>query len=604
MRLLVLVGVVATVAVASVAFLNIVRNRELTREVAEASAADRYFLANEQVRDLIVARVLESLYLTADSPTADQVASRDELARLVSRLGDNTKALAAIRLTGPLAAAGRVDAEVAPFASRAAAMLDLIYSSQRSQARAELPEFLAASDAIDRQSVALPFRVEVNRLNDRAGAAQNRALLWVGLATLLAVVALILGAQWVVSRIRTALRRMSDAAGRMAGGDLATRVVHDADDEVGGLADSFNALASTLATTFERLESDARRESFNTKLAEALDMVDTETEVHDALSLALEQAGPYASEILLSDSSRANLERCASHPNNGAPGCPVGSPYQCAAVRRGNPVVFESSRELNACPKLRGRPTGEVSAVCVPVSFMGRSVGVLHATGPDGEPPSADVVVRLGQIATLAGARIGTVRAFQQPQLQAATDALTGLANRRTIEAQVRELFIEGRLFTFVMADLDFFKRVNDSHGHEMGDRALRLFSRVFTDGLRAGDLAARWGGEEFAAVLHGVRAADATRVLERLRNSLAQATMTGETPPFTASFGIIDSATVGNFELLVRTADDALYAAKEAGRDCVVVGDPTIIGSGGRRFAPEHDSRIDTRALLADDRQ
>lgn len=154
------------------------------------------------------------------------------------------------------------------------------------------------------------------------------------------------------------------------------------------------------------------------------------------------------------------------------------------------------------------------------------------------------------------------------------------------------------------MADLDFFKRVNDSHGHEMGDRALRLFSRVFTDGLRAGDLAARWGGEEFAAVLHGVRAADATRVLERLRNSLAEATMTGETPPFTASFGIIDSATVGNFELLVRTADDALYAAKEAGRDCVVVGDPTIIGSGGRRFAPEHDSRIDTRALLADDRQ
>ena len=72
-------------------------------------------------------------------------------------------------------------------------MLDLIYSSQRSRARAELPEFLAASDAIDRQSVALPFRVEVNRLNDRAGAAQNRALLWVGLATLLAVVALILG---------------------------------------------------------------------------------------------------------------------------------------------------------------------------------------------------------------------------------------------------------------------------------------------------------------------------------------------------------------------------------------------------------------------------
>jgi len=229
---------------------------------------------------------------------------------------------------------------------------------------------------------------------------------------------------------------------------------------------------------------------------------------------------------------------------------------------------------------------------------MGRAMGVLHTTGIDHEPPSADVVARLNQIATLAGSRIGTVRAFQQTQLQAATDSLTGLANRRTVEAQVRELFSEGKLFSFVMADLDFFKRLNDSNGHEMGDKALRLFSRVFGESLRSGDLAARWGGEEFAAVLHGLRADEAAKVLDRLRLRLAEATRSGDTPPFTASFGVIDSATVGNLELLIRSADDALYVAKEGGRDQVVIGDPVLLVPTARRRSTDHDARIDTASL------
>jgi diguanylate cyclase (GGDEF)-like protein len=169
------------------------------------------------------------------------------------------------------------------------------------------------------------------------------------------------------------------------------------------------------------------------------------------------------------------------------------------------------------------------------------------------------------------------------------------------MEAQVRELFAEGQLFTFVMADLDFFKRLNDSNGHEMGDRALRLFARVFTESLRTGDVAARWGGEEFAAVLHGIRAGEAVTVLERLRTRLADATMAGDTPSFTASFGLVDSATVGSLELLIRTADDALYAAKDAGRDRIVVGDPILIKPTSRHFAREHDSRIDPQNPTSD---
>jgi len=432
---------------------------------------------------------------------------------------------------------------------------------------------------------------------DRSSARRDRTIMLV--MVLLAVLLAVGFGLAVVWRIRSALRQMSRAAARMTEGDLSTRLEHDADDEMGQLADSFNALASTLATTFDQLETDARRENFNTKLVEALEMVDTETDAHATVSLAMAQAGPYPTELLLSDSSRAHLVRSACHPEAGAPGCPVESPFQCAAVRRGTSIVFESSTELNACPKLRDRPGDAMSAVCVPVSFMGRALGVLHATAADRKPPTGEVVGRLAQIAAQAGSRIGTVRAFQQTQLQAATDVLTGLANRRTIEAQVRDLFAEGELFSFVMADLDFFKRLNDSNGHEMGDRALRLFSRVFTESLRAGDLAARWGGEEFAAVLHGVRAGEAVTVLDRLRSRLADATLAGETPSFTASFGVIDSATVGSLELLIRSADDALYAAKEAGRDRIVIGDPVLIKPTSRNFGPEHDSRINPQSPL-----
>ena len=95
--------------------------------------------------------------------------------------------------------------------------------------------------------------------------------------------------------------------------------------------------------------------------------------------------------------SRANLLNVAESRTAGAPGCGVKSPFSCVAVRRGSAVVFDSSEELNSCPHLRGRPGGACSAVCVPVGFMGRSLGVLHTTGPDRAPLDEERVARLGR---------------------------------------------------------------------------------------------------------------------------------------------------------------------------------------------------------------
>lgn len=335
----------------------------------------------------------------------------------------------------------------------------------------------------------------------------------------------------------------------------------------------------------QELARQAQRDNFGAQLVEALEMADEEHATLGVVERAMVEVSADAPiELLLSDSSRAHLERAATSPTAGAPSCPVESPFSCVAVRRGHPVVFESSEALNACPKLRDRATGPCSAVCVPVSFMGRSLGVLHATGPEGAPLGAEQVTQLTTLATQAGARIGTVRAFEKTQLQASTDGLTGLDNRRTLETHLRALIRQGAPFALALADLDHFKQLNDKHGHEAGDRSLRVFAQSAQRMLRDGDSIARWGGEEFVIVMPGANTEAAVKILERVRTGLVEAL--GGHPAFTASFGVTDSTKAGKLEELIQLADAALYASKHAGRDRITIGEarddaPSLVAVG-----------------------
>jgi diguanylate cyclase (GGDEF)-like protein len=338
------------------------------------------------------------------------------------------------------------------------------------------------------------------------------------------------------------------------------------------------------------LTTQLERNGFATRLSEALEMADEEQDVFTVIEHAtVEISEQTPMELLLADSSRANLARAAANPAQPAPGCPVKSPFSCVAVRRGTAVAFESSEALNACPHLRGRETGPCSAVCVPVSFMGRALGVLHTTGPDGSSLASDSIDRLSVLAGQAGARIGTVRAFAKTQLQASTDGLTGLVNRRTAEQQLRGLIQSQDLFAIAIADLDKFKQLNDTHGHEAGDRALRMFAQTATQTLRDHDLIARWGGEEFVIVLPGLDRFQAIKILDRIRRDLAAAHV-GGTATFTASFGATDSGQSQTLEDLLSIADAGLYHAKQAGRDQVVVGDPAVLANAKPEKETAHE--------------
>lgn len=359
-------------------------------------------------------------------------------------------------------------------------------------------------------------------------------------------------------------------------------------------------LAGSIACSLRDLTG-AARNAFPAELADALEMVDAEQDVHEVVARAMRSiAADLPMEMLVADSSHAHLERACVHPDAGSPGCSVESPYGCAAVRRGAPVAFADSEALNACPRLRGRAEGAVCAVCVPVSFMGRSLGVVHAARPVGQPIVAQEAARLTTLGMQAGSRIGIVRAFRRTQTEASTDALTGLANRRMLDSRLHELSKSPQRYAFVLADLDHFKSLNDNHGHEAGDRALRVFGEVLQRCLRESDLAARCGGEEFAFVIPEADAARAGEVVERIRAELAQSLLRANVPHYTASFGIADTDMTRDPAHLQRVADDALYRAKEQGRNRACLGDPQRVAPTVPRRATEHNAKIDLRMLAA----
>jgi diguanylate cyclase (GGDEF)-like protein len=329
-----------------------------------------------------------------------------------------------------------------------------------------------------------------------------------------------------------------------------------------------------IATLARQFEAQARGQKFESRLANALDMAEGEPEVVRVIERSFGAIVPDAPiELLLADNSHAHLLRMASASPTGAPpSCGVDSPDHCPAARRAQVQRFSDSEELDACPKLQGRPEGAISAMCVPVSIMGRSVGVIHVTGEQHTGFSDNTVQDLETLAKLSGARIGLLRVMAETQLQATTDSLTGLLNRRSFEQRVSAVRHEESHVVISMADLDHFKLLNDSYGHETGDRALRLFAQVLRESLRAQDLVCRHGGEEFAIAIPGCGIDKAREILEAAQSRLEAATVVAGLPKFTVSFGVIQADPKDDLPTILSRADTALFRAKREGRDRVVV--------------------------------
>ena len=165
-------------------------------------------------------------------------------------------------------------------------------------------------------------------------------------------------------------------------------------------------------------------------------------------------------------------------------------------------------------------------------------------------------------------------------------DALTGLLSRGAfMELAKRELLRgqrTGASFGLMLADMDHFKKINDTHGHQAGDKALEAFAAVATDTLRRSDMVGRYGGEEFIGLLPDAGPEQSAMVAERVRKALAAQALRSDKGPIdlTCSIGIADSATYGcDLTQLIAAADRAMYAAKARGAQ------PGAAGLGARRL-------------------
>ena len=348
------------------------------------------------------------------------------------------------------------------------------------------------------------------------------------------------------------------------------------DTVVATLTEELTHAVSTANRQAAEREALGRGQKFESRLINALDLAEGEPEVIDVVERAFALIAPRASvELLLADNSHAHLLRMAQAPvSTDTPGCGVDSPHHCPAARRAQVQRFADSEELDACPKLRGRSGGAVSALCVPVAIMGRTVGVIHATGAQHHVFPDTIAQDLENLAKVAGSRIGLLRVMAETALQAATDSLTGLLNRRSFEQQYLLMRRESAMVTVAMADLDHFKLLNDKYGHETGDRALRLFSQVLSESVRTADLVGRHGGEEFVLALTDCPVERVRVILDKLRERLDAAITVAGLPQFTASFGLVQAQPGENLSTVLTRADAALFQAKHDGRNQIVIHD------------------------------
>ena len=175
--------------------------------------------------------------------------------------------------------------------------------------------------------------------------------------------------------------------------------------------------------------------------------------------------------------------------------------------------------------------------------------------------------------------RSTVLRAERRLLEQATTDPLTGLANRSCFQARAEsEIARSARSkepLALILADVDFFKRINDEAGHDAGDKVLVHLSSVMKENLREPDVLARWGGEEFLALLPNTDMARAAVVAERIRAAIAAASVECRDKPIgiTMSFGVAQIQGPQDLQAATTRADRALYLSKENGRNRVSCG-------------------------------
>ena len=238
-----------------------------------------------------------------------------------------------------------------------------------------------------------------------------------------------------------------------------------------------------------------------------------------------------------------------------------------------------AGRDTSAYGRTLSEASGELTAQKSPDAARKIMDGILDATRAM-ETRTKELEGELSR----ASAEVQDLRVkLDDVRKESLTDPLTGIANRKSFDARIAEAVEQARAngqpLSLLMCDIDRFKQFNDTWGHQTGDQVIRLVANCLSENVKGRDTAARYGGEEFAVILPQTGLTDALRVAEHIRAAVENRKLvkksTGEVlGTITISVGVSQFAAKDDGAGLIRRADGCLYAAKDAGRNCVIADD------------------------------
>ncbi|HHS5393969.1 TPA: diguanylate cyclase, partial [Legionella pneumophila] len=373
--------------------------------------------------------------------------------------------------------------------------------------------------------------------------------------------------------------------------ETTSRLIQNGDNEIKGVVHSVRNITKRVQEHTELQESYEKLANGMKELQEKNEQITLLVEMSDIMLACSSQEelsevmAKYSQRLLQFSSgylfimhpSKNYLEKAVSW-GNPHPHDLTFTPEQCWAIRLGRIHYAGSSRIELMCSHIAFVEQPELSLLCVPLMAQNDIYGLLYLEIDLKFDENQRLLITA--FAELTALALANVRLRENLRYQSIRDPLTGLYNRRYLEdflfKQLHQAERTKASFAILMLDLDHFKKINDSFGHDAGDLVLKEIGQILNSDIRLGDIAARYGGEEFVLLLYDIDAQAAKMKAENLRSAISNLQVKYGAQPvgqITASIGIsIYPDDAKSPAELVEAADKALYQAKNKGRNKVIL--------------------------------